>query len=43
MVILNTLKGCGVRWIEELGSGNHNTNITEEQAAAAVLEIRGEG
>lgn len=42
MVILNTVKGCGVRWIEELGAGNHNTNITEEQAAEAVRTIRKE-
>ena len=42
MVILNTRKGCGVKWIEELGAGNHNTNVSEEQAAAAIAEIRGE-
>ena len=42
MVILNTKKGCGVKWIEELGAGNHNTNVSEEQARAAVAEIRGE-
>ena len=42
MVILNTRKGCGVKWIEELGAGNHNTNISEEQAQAAIAEIRGE-
>lgn len=41
MVILNTKKGCGVKWIEDLGAGNHNTNINEEQAAAAIEEIRG--
>ena len=41
MVILNTKKGCGVKWIEDLGPGNHNTNITEEQADAAIKEIRG--
>ena len=40
MVILNTLKGCGVKWIEELGAGNHNTNVSEEQAKAAIAEIR---
>lgn len=40
MVILNTLKGCGVKWIEELGVGNHNTNVSIEQAKAAVAEIR---
>lgn len=42
MVILNTLKGCGVQWIVELGAGNHNTNVNEEQAKAAIAEIRGE-
>lgn len=41
MVILKTLKGCGVQWIVDLGSGNHNTNVTEEQATAAIAEIRG--
>lgn len=40
MVILNTLKGCGVKWIEEMGAGNHNTNVSEEQAKAAIAEIR---
>ncbi len=42
MVILNTKKGCGVRWIEELGTANHNCPLSEEQAAAAIREIRGE-
>ncbi len=42
MVILNTKKGCGVKWIEDLGTGNHNTNVTAEQAEAAIREIRGE-
>ena len=40
MVILTTLKGCGVKWIEEMGAGNHNTNVSEEQAKAAIAEIR---
>ena len=42
MIILNTVKGCGVQWIVDLGAGNHNSNINEEQAAAAIREIRGE-
>ena len=42
MIILNTKKGCGVKWIEELGPGNHNTNLSEEQAAAAIAALRGE-
>lgn len=40
MVILNTLKGCGVKWIVELGAANHNTKVSEEQAKAAIAEIR---
>ena len=42
MVILNTKKGCGVRWIEDLGTANHNTNLTAEQAEAAIRALRGE-
>ena len=42
MVILNTVKGCGVPWIVDLGAANHNANITEEQAQAAIRAIRGE-
>jgi transketolase len=42
MIILNTLKGCGVQWIVDLGPGNHNTNVSEAQAEAAIREIRGE-
>ena len=42
MVILNTLKGCGVQWIVDLGAGNHNCPVSEEQAEAAIRVIRGE-
>ncbi len=42
MVILNTLKGCGVQWIVDLGPGNHNCPVSEEQAEAAIRQIRGE-
>ncbi len=42
MVILNTKKGCGVKWIEDLGAGNHNCKISEEQAEEAIRAIRGE-
>ena len=42
MVILNTLKGCGVPWIVDLGPGNQNCPITEEQADAAIAALRGE-
>ena len=42
MIILNTKKGCGVKWVEDLGTGNHNCPVSEEQAAAGIREIRGE-
>ena len=41
MVILNTVKGKGVKWIEEQGAANHNLKINMEQAQAAINEIRG--
>lgn len=41
MLILHTKKGCGVKWIEDLGAGNHNTPLNEEQANQAIKEIRG--
>ncbi len=40
MVILNTLKGCGVPWIVDLGPGNHNCNLSEQQADEAIRAIR---
>ena len=42
LVILNTIKGCGGPWIINLGPGNHNCPISEEQAEAAIAEIRKE-
>lgn len=42
MVILNTLKGCGVSFIVEKGAGNHNMNLSEAEAEEAIKEVRGE-
>ena len=42
MVILNTVKGCGVQWIVDLGAASHSCNISEEQLNAAIAAIRGE-
>lgn len=39
MVILNTRKGCGVKWIEDLGAANHNCPLTEEQAEEAIKAL----
>ena len=43
MVILHTVKGCGVPEIEALGPGNHNCPFSEEQAEAAIAALRKEG
>jgi transketolase len=40
MVILNTIKGKGVSFIEDKGAANHNMNISEEDARLAIAEIR---
>lgn len=42
MVILNTVKGCGVSFIEALGVGSHSTNLSAEDVQRALAEIRGE-
>lgn len=42
MVILNTVKGCGVSFIVEKGAGNHNMNLSETEAEEAIKEVRGE-
>ncbi len=41
MVILNTVKGCGVSFIVEKGAGNHNMNLSEAEAEEAIKEVRG--
>lgn len=42
MLILNTVKGKGVSFIEALGTANHNTTVSAEDCAKAIAEIRGE-
>ena len=39
MVILHTVKGKGVKWIEDLGAANHNCPLTEEQAEEAIRAL----
>lgn len=39
MIILNTIKGKGVSFIEEMGVKNHNTPITLDQMNAALKEL----
>lgn len=41
MLILNTVKGCGVSFIVEKGAGNHNMPVSLEDAEKAIAEIRG--
>jgi len=39
MIILNTVKGKGVSFIEAMGVKNHNTTINEEQMQKAFAEL----
>ena len=40
MIIANTIKGKGVKFIEEKGYGNHSMPVTDEVLAQAIEEIR---
>ena len=40
MVILNTVKGCGVPEVEAMGTGNHNCPFSEAQADEAIRRLR---
>ena len=42
MVILRTVKGCGMKWAEDLGAANHNTAVPKEEAEAALRALREE-
>lgn len=42
MIILNTVKGKGVSFVENAGVGSHSMPISKEQHDVAVKEIRGE-
>lgn len=39
MIVLDTIKGKGVSFIEAMGVKNHSTNISEEQRVAALKEL----
>ena len=39
MIILNTIKGKGVKFVEAAGVGNHNMPVTEEQRLQALAEL----
>ena len=42
MVLLNTVKGCGVSFVEAMGASCHNANSSWDDAQRAIAEIRGE-
>ena len=42
MVILHTVKGCGMQWAVDLGAANHNTPVPAEAAEAAIRALREE-
>ncbi len=39
MILLNTIKGNGVSFVEAMGAGNHNMPISEEQRIQALKEL----
>ncbi|MBR3437049.1 MAG: transketolase [Lachnospiraceae bacterium] len=41
MVLLRTVKGKGISFVEAMGAGNHNANISPEQTVSALSEILG--
>lgn len=41
MIILNTVKGKGVSFVEAKGAGCHNMNLSAEDVEKAIAEIRG--
>jgi Transketolase, N-terminal subunit len=43
MIVLNTVKGKGVSFVEKAGCGSHNMPVTKEQYAEALAELRMEG
>ena len=40
MIIANTIKGKGVKFIENAGYGNHSMSLSKEQVEEAIAEIR---
>lgn len=39
MILLKTIKGKGVSWIESMGYANHNFNLSKEQLESALKEL----
>ena len=42
MILLRTVKGCGMKWAVDLGPANHNTAVPMEEAEAAIRALREE-
>lgn len=42
MIILDTVKGKGVKFIEDMGFGNHSIPMTAEEMKLALAEVKGE-
>jgi transketolase len=43
LVVLNTVKGKGVSFVEAAGAGNHNMPVTPQQWKEALSELRAGG
>ena len=41
MIILNTVKGKGISFVEAKGAGCHNMNLSADDVARAIAEIKG--
>lgn len=42
MIVLDTVKGCGVQWIIDQGPANHSVKFNEQDAQRFIAEVRGE-
>ena len=42
MIIMNTVKGKGVSYVENARVGSHSMSVSPEQRAQAIKEIKGE-
>ena len=42
MIILNTVKGCGVSFAEKAGASNHSMPVSEEMFKEAMEELGGD-
>ena len=42
MIILNTVKGCGIIFAEKAGASNHSMTVSEEMFKEGIEELGGD-